>query len=56
MMGVEGSVFRYKCYWCVYCKYMSEESTLCEYFKRFVKPTIKYNYRKPKIVSPTTPM
>jgi hypothetical protein len=51
-------MFRYECYWCDYCKYMSEDSVYCEYFKKFVKPAIKCDYRKPKtkIAPPAAPM
>jgi len=44
-------MFRCECYWCVYCKYMAEESVYYEYFKKLVKPAIKCDYRKPKIGS-----
>jgi hypothetical protein len=35
---------------------MAEEGVYCEYFKKFVKPAIKCDYRKPKIAPPAAPM
>jgi len=59
--SIEGSVLRYKCYLCAYCKYMSEDSVQCEYFEKhfkekFVKPSIECAYYKPKLSRPAAPM